>query len=67
MKVKLFKGSNGLELALGDRTHPNGVELIVNYLEQVEQAKSLIDELTKLFGLSRANGVKDLGDQDYSR
>lgn len=67
MKVKLFKDSNGMELTLGDRTHPNGVELVVNYLDQVEQAKNLIDELSKAFGLSRPNGVKDLGGQDYSR
>lgn len=67
MKVKLFKDSNGLELTLGDRTHPNGMELVVNYLEQVEQAKSLMDELSRMFGLSQPNGVRDLGDQDYSR
>ena len=50
MKVQLFKGSNGMELVIGDRSHPNGVELIVNYLDQVEQAKSLIENLTKAFG-----------------
>ena len=70
MKVRLFKGSNGVELLLGDRTHPNGVELVVNYLDQVEQAKSLIEGLTKAFGLSDLSsgsvGVSKLKD-DYSR
>lgn len=66
MKVQLFKGTNGIELTLGDRTHPNGAELVVNYMEQVEQAKNLIDELTKMFGLSQPSGVKGI-DQDYSR
>ena len=69
MKVQLFKGTNGFELILGDRTHPNGAELIVNYLDQVEQAKSLIEGLTKAFGGSIGNlgvsGVKPL-ERDYS-
>jgi hypothetical protein len=69
MKVRLFKGSNGVELLLGDRTHPNGVELVVNYLDQVEQAKSLIENLTKAFGLSSIGnvGVSRLTGEDYSR
>jgi hypothetical protein len=72
MKVQLFKGTNGFELVLGDRTHPNGAELIVNYLDQVEQAKSLIENLTKAFGLANSSignlgvsGVKPL-ERDYS-
>jgi hypothetical protein len=70
LKVKLFKGSNGVELLLGDRTHPNGVELIVNYLDQVEQAKSLIENLTKAFGLASSSGIEGVSrlkpERDYS-
>jgi hypothetical protein len=70
MKVRLFKGTNGIELLLGDRTHPNGVELVVNYIDQVEQAKSLVENLSKAFGLSDLSsgniGVSKLKD-DYSR
>ncbi len=69
MRVQLFKGSNGVVLNLGDRTHPNGAELIVNYLDQAEQARSLIENLTKAFGLMDSSGKVsrlDVG-EDYSR
>jgi hypothetical protein len=70
LKIPLFKGSNGIEVLLGDRTHPNSVELVVNYLDQVEQTKLLIEELGKAFGLmngSKGNiGVNPINN-DYSR
>jgi hypothetical protein len=70
LKIPLFKGSNGIEVLLGDRTHPNSVELVVNYLDQVEQTRLLIEEMGKAFGLmngSKGNiGVNPLSN-DYSR
>jgi hypothetical protein len=69
LKIPLFKGSNGIEVILGDRTHPNSAELIVNYMDQVEQAKSLIEELSKVFGLMSGNKESLVGvlKNDYSR
>jgi hypothetical protein len=70
LKIPLFKGSNGIEVILGDRTHPNSAELIVNYMDQVEQARNLIEELSKAFGLMNSN-KENLGigsiKNDYSR
>lgn len=69
LKIPLFKESNGIEVVLGDRTHPHSVELITNYLDQVEQAKSLIEELGKAFGLMNSP-ARNLGvdlKNDYSR
>lgn len=69
LKIPLFKGSNGIEVILGDRSNPNSVELIVNYLDQVEQARTLIDELGKAFGLMNTQTENLVGPlkNDYSR
>jgi hypothetical protein len=69
LKIPLFKDSNGIEVVLGDRTHPHGVELITNYLDQVEQTRLVIEELGKAFGLmngSKGNVGVELKN-DYSR
>jgi hypothetical protein len=68
LKIPLFKGSNGIEVIIGDRTHPNSAELVVNYLDQVEQAKTLVEELSKVFGLLKTSDslVGPLSN-DYSR
>jgi hypothetical protein len=69
LKIPLFKGSNGIEVLLGDRTHPNSVELVVNYLDQVDQTRLLIEEMSKAFGLmAGSNGNVGVGiKNDYSR
>lgn len=65
MKIPLFKGTNGFQLILGDRTHPHSAELIIEYMEQVESAKKVIEGIGELLGLN-GTGIKRLFD-DYSR
>lgn len=44
MKVSTFHETHGLTWVMGDRTHPDCVEIIAEYHAEVEQARRLFDE-----------------------
>jgi hypothetical protein len=56
-KITLFKGTNGITVITGDRSHPNAVEIIFEYQDQVRR----VDEL--LNGLSGLNESKRVGSE----
>lgn len=62
MKVDVFKESNKFTLILGDRTHPHSAELIVEYLDQAEQATVAFEDLVRSFQVP-LNGVPEDGKQ----
>jgi len=44
--IDLFNKQNGVTVKVGDRSHPNGVELLVHYPDWAERNENLFENLT---------------------
>lgn len=60
VKITLFKGSHGITVVTGDRSHPNGIEVIFEYQDQL---RKLDDLLTRKVEVEEPKRLS----QDYSR
>lgn len=71
MDIKLFYESNGIEIKIGDRSHPNSVEVIAGYMNWAERQEHLLEGLVKglseFFSLSRSSELPKNGKIDYLR
>ncbi len=55
VKIDVFRESNGVEIVLGDRSHPTCVEVKYRYMPWAERNEELLERFFKLFS---GNGVK---------
>lgn len=67
-EIRDFVDSHGILIKVGDRSHPNAVEVVAEFTSYIEKLSDFMDGFQQFFeSLNKPNGsVKPLGD-DYSR
>jgi hypothetical protein len=57
MTIDLFSGSNGVVIKVGDRSHPNSIEVLAHYPDWAERNERLLSEFLDLLrGGASKNG-----------
>lgn len=66
VKITSFERTHGLTVVLGDKSHPDSVEFLLEYNAEVEQARRLFDTMNDAFGNKNSVVKPKRLDQDYS-
>lgn len=67
-EIRDFVDSHGILIKVGDRSHPNAVEVIAEFTSQLEKMSDFMDGFSQFFeSLNRPVGGKVLGGEDYAR